>query len=127
MIEFINSALQFDFVIESYLPVAIRLFILGGCVFIIDVVLEGINSLFKAGSIFRTLFTAIEVITVFITGVLFGLVIFMVIIFPVLLSIIAIKFYIIDIFALSKILAGIISTVLCFSIIAILGIWVVKD
>lgn len=118
MSEVINNTLQFDFVINAYLPAIIKLFIpllismAGSFIFIIIGNVIKIDIIKKVFYIFGTISIVIMCILLVIIGL-------MCIVMPILLSIIAIKFYAMSVFtSIPEIAAGIGSTILCFAIVA---------
>lgn len=118
MIDAINNTLQFDFVIDTYLPAIVKLFIPLIIISVIAFIFIIIGNIFKPNIIkkifyiFGTIGTVGSCLILIVVGL-------MGIMMPILLSIIAIKFYAMSIFnSIPEIAAGIGSTILCFAIVA---------
>lgn len=118
MIDVINNTLQFDFVINTYLPAIVKVFIPLLISVGIALIFITIGNLLKSTIIKKVfyIFGTIAVVAFCITIAIIGI---MGVMMPILLSIIAIKFYAISIFtSIPEVAAGIGSTILCFAIVA---------
>ena len=131
MINFINTVLQFDFVIDTYFPLLVKLLI----------IISGfIASLFIFAIISALIENVIPIISKIIDNILIiistiGIIIvilfiLMIFILPILLTSIALKFYLMGLILNNEFINGIISIIICIfvtAIIAGLGINIIKD
>lgn len=127
MIDFVNNSLQFEFVTSCYIPVLLRVFLATVIAFVLTIFLEGIFNHIKNKLLNKILFP-IGILAVVFTCTLLILLAFMVFILPVLLTIIALKIYIMDINSgYNEFMCGLLSTFICFAVVTVIGLLALKD
>lgn len=119
MIEFINSVLQFDFIVEKFFPIIVKLLIFSA-------ITGGLTGLFimissaAADTIFEKFMNIISCTLIILFLIVFTLCVTFIIMIPIFLCTIALKLYIMSLITSgSEFIIGIISAFICICIFVI--------
>lgn len=118
MIEYINNTLQFDFIIDTYIPMIVKLFIPIFISLAFTIIFISVSDLLNGA--LQNILSFIGCVACIILMILIILLGVLIIIMPVLLCTIALKLYLMPIFEnLSEIIIGILCAFICSSIFVI--------
>lgn len=127
MIDFVNEILQFDFVVDSYIPILIRVLIFTAILFITAVILEALIHSIKS-KLINNILLIFEVLVVAAACTFLIISSFMLFILPVLLCIVAVKFSLMHaITGCNEFTIGLISILICLSALAGFAVVTLKE